>query len=121
MLLPAFSTDPYHMRISGGIYGMVSQGGDPDSIFNQVTGSSPPRPKLRRSVTAPARRATAQSQGVCRCTPPRGRAPARRSWLGAAPAQSSADETLRAPLQSLPQFDPPPATLAFSNDPYHMR
>ena len=50
MLLPAFSTDPYHMRISGGIYGMVSQGGDPDSIFNQVTGPSQPRPNLRRST-----------------------------------------------------------------------
>ena len=89
MLLPAFSTDPYHMRISGGIYGMVSQGGDPDSIFNQVTGPSPPRPNLRRSAhcccslchsadvyAAAGRYAGA---GVYRGTQQRGRAPARRS------------------------------------------
>ena len=47
MLLPAFSTDPYHMRVSGGIYGMISQGGDPESIYNQF---DPPPATLAWSV-----------------------------------------------------------------------
>jgi hypothetical protein len=47
MLLPAFSTDPYHHRLSGGIYGAVAQGGDPDSVFNQF---DPPPATLQWSV-----------------------------------------------------------------------
>ena len=47
MLLPAFNTDPYHMRVSGGIYGMISQGGDPESIYNQF---DPPPATLAWSV-----------------------------------------------------------------------
>ena len=86
MLLPAFSTDPYHMRISGGIYGMVSQGGDPDSIFNQV-GLSPPRRPARPPAAllpAPAPRATAHTSFRSAGGMPRhATTPARCSWLGA--------------------------------------